>query len=68
MRKEDNHTLLLDDSEETVQGIVDTALSILSKLNFKRQNCRLELDSHDGQILFRHYSDLLERLASLLQA
>ena len=66
--KEDTLDSNTDEIEETVHGVVDGALTILNKLNFKRQNCRLELDSPEGQELFRVYSDLLEKLAYLLRA
>ena len=47
--KEDKHLPTPIAIEDNAQFIVDSALAILSKLNFKRQNCRLELDSQEGQ-------------------
>ena len=47
--KEDKHLPTHITIEDNAQFIVDSALAILSKLNFKRQNCRLELDSQEGQ-------------------
>jgi hypothetical protein len=49
LHKEDSHVLKIEVIEETVHGVVSCALSVLSKLNFKRQNLRLELDFPEGQ-------------------